>query len=431
MERIEFPRSLKSNMRLIITESVLSGIYIVITGAMFGSIFLTAFARKIGMSTFHIGLLAASTQFARTLQFFACYIMENHIQRKKFFLLNAYAARILGSVAVFIPAIIGKHLPGLTIWAFFIIVTISNIMNFFAVTAWLTWMKDIIPNKFRATFFSKKNFYTSIGTLAIPFIVGKFLDKYDTVFFYAIVFTFFILISKIGVFSMSKIKDKENFIQEKMQFIDFFKLPFENKNFKYYLLFSIFLTFATIGIAPFFQLHLLEGLEFKKATIGLLILILGVGSIITYLLWGKFSKKYGHRNSLELAMRGLIVLPFLSALSNKSNGLILMIIVYFLAGIVWSGINLSSINLLLTISPQKRNSVYVASFSFMNGIVGFLSPLVGVLIIKIFEPYMVYPVRALFITCGIFRIIALFFLTRVKELNTIPIRFRYFFKPRY
>lgn len=425
------PAPLRKDMRYIIIETILSGALITITGMMFGSVFLIAFARKIGMSKFHIALLAASPQLANMLQFVASFIIENYIPRKKFFILTALIARILWIIGVFIPALLGKNFPQLTIWGFIIIITISNLFAYFAGTAWLSWMRDIIPNKYRGRFFSRRNLYTNTVTMILPYIVGKIFDKYNTVMDYSIVFTLSVIIGTIGIFFMRIVKDKSVLEQEKIEFTKILKIPFKNKNFIYFLLFSIFLTLGTVGMLPFLQVYLLEDLRFSKATIGIFLLIAGIMNVISNIFWGEFSSKYGHRNTLLVASVGITLLPFIWMLTDKSNKFIFSIFIHFLAGIVWAGMILAHLNLLFTISPKKRNTAYMASFSFVNGLTGIIAPLLGVGIIKLFESIISTPVKILFLVSGILRFVAVIFLIEVKEIKAVPLRLKEFFKPRY
>jgi len=429
--RFVVPAPLKKDMRYIILESILSGALITITGIMFGSVFLIAFARKIGMSKFHIALLAASPQLANMVQFIASFIIENYIPRKRFFILTALIARILWVIGVFIPAFLGKNYPNLTIWSFILIITLSNLFAYFAGTAWLSWMRDIIPNKYRGRFFSRRNLYTNIVTMILPYIVGKIFDKYNTVLNYSIVFTLSVIIGTIGIFFMRRVKDKFVLEPEKIEFAKILKIPLKNKNFIYFLLFSIFLTLGTMGMLPFLQVYLLEDLEFSKSTIGIFLLIAGIMNVISNIFWGEFSSKYGHRNTLLVASLGTTLIPFIWMITDKSNGFILSIFIHFLAGIMWAGMILAHLNLLFTISPKKRNTAYMASFSFVNGATGVIAPLLGVGIIKLFESVTSAPVKILFLVSGILRFIAVIFLIEVKEIKAIPFSLKEFFKPRY
>ncbi len=431
MKRLEVPKRLRNDMKYIIAEGIFAGTFITITGAMFGSVFLIAFARKIGMNSFHIAILAASPQLANMAQFVASFIIENYIPRKKFFIYTALIARILWIIAVFIPTIIGKNLPGLTIWSFIFTIAIANLFAYFAGTAWLSWMKDIIPNKYRGKFFSRRNLYTNTITMILPYIVGRVFDKYNTILSYANVFTLATIIGIIGVFIISKVKDKMEPVEEKIKFAEILKLPFRNKNFIYFLLFSIFFTLGTVGMLPFLQIYLLEDLNFPKATIGFFLLVSGTLNVVSNIFWGEFSAKYGHRNTLVLAGCGASLFPFLWVVTNKSNGFVLSIFIHFLGGIAWAGMILAHLNLLFTISPKKRNSAYMASFSFVNGATGVIAPLLGVFIIKMFENITFPAVKILFIVSGIFRIIAVMYLIKVKEIKAVPLRLREFFKPRY
>ena len=431
MKKLYISNPLRRDMNRVIGSGILSGVYIATAGAMFGSVFLFAFARKFGMSKFEIALLASTTHFANIMQFIACYLMENYITRKKFLLRTAYAGRALWIVASFIPTLLARRMPEATIGVFFFIVIISNILHFFAATAWLSWLKDIIPHKHRATFFARKNFLTGIAMLTVPYIVGKILDQHDIYLTYSLIFSFFALLSIWGTSLFSKIKDTHEFIREKIDWHEIFKIPLKNKNFRFYLLFSMTLAFATAGMAPFFALFLLEDLEFSKATIGFFSFISIFMTIVMYLFWGKVSRKVGHRNTLFVAVPIMIMLPFLATMANKSNAFLIMVIVHLFSGVIWSGINLASINLLLSISPKKRNTAYMSVFYFMNGIMGVLSPIAASGIIHLFEGRMAFPVKAWFISSGIIRMVAFIFLLQVKDIKFPQFRFRYFFKTRY
>ncbi len=427
-----FTQKVKKNLNNIIGESVLSGVFFVVTGAMFGSVFLIAFARKIGMSDFQIAVLAAAPQFANMLQFLASFAVENYIHRKRFFIITALLARILWIIAMAIPLVILKNYPSFTIWLFILFIALSNIFAYSAGTAWISWMKDIVPNKLRGKFFSKRNFYIGIFTMIAPYIAGRLFDKYTTINYYVVIFSLLAFMSLIGVMFMTKVEDTFVHSSEKISFKDIFRLPLKTKNFIYFLLFSIFTTIGISGMIPFLQLYFLEGLLFTNTTIGFLLLISGGIAVVSNILWGNLSTRIGHKNTLIFAVAGIALLPFLWVLTNKSNGYLLSIFIQILAGFVWAGMNLAYLNLLFAISPKKRNTAYVALFSMVNGLSGFIAPIIGAEIINLAKNIFSIPaVKVLFVVSGLLRIVGFYYLTKVKEFKAVPFRFRALFSSRY
>src|SRR5437899_8617750 len=136
-------------------------------GWMFGSVWssamsgtpLTLYAQKLGASQFQFGLLAALPFIASILSLPASILIEATGQRKRIFLLGLYLQRFLWFVIAIAPLwILNKGGFGharLAMSDFLWLMLVMYFGNAIGGPAWATWISYLVPERIRATYFSR------------------------------------------------------------------------------------------------------------------------------------------------------------------------------------------------------------------------------------------------------------------------------------
>jgi MFS family permease len=100
----------------------------------------------------------------------------------------------------------------------------------------------------------------------------------------------------------------------------------------------------------------------------------------------------------------------------------------FLSGIFWPGIALSSFNLLLVSAREENRAAYLAVFTTITGVTGFLASLLGGTLATLFSffiwkigPVTLLNFHILFLLSALGRVAVLFFMPKVKEAKAKPL----------
>lgn len=413
-------RDLFKGLRAVIIEGVLTTIFMIITGAMVGSVFLTNFFLKIGATSLEIGILAALPQLAYIGQFLGSYYIDKY-DRKKFCISTAAVNRLLWFGVAAIPLLLPQARTQTKIWLMFGIIFISSLCGALAGAAWTSWMADFIHPRRRGSFFARRNIVVGLVTFLLPVAVGKYLDLHGGFQDYAFVFGLATLIGLVGLWFLNQVPKVKLEKEPTLNFADIFKAPLRDRNFRNFLYFTIFWTLGTVTMAPYTPVFLLKEISLNQYTIGIYIALFTLTHITTTMIWGNISDRFGHRPVLVICVLAVSFIPLGFAITTPRNYWLIMPILHLIAGIFWAGIGLSLFNLLMALLPEKGKSKFVSSFFLLCGIFGVIGPLVGALIMDVFRKFSIsisgLPITnysMLFVFAVILRIFAFVMLMRVR-----------------
>src|SRR5258705_237366 len=157
-------------------------------GWMFGSVWssamagtpLTLYAKKLGASQFQFGLLAALPFLASLLSLPASLLIEATGQRKRIFLLGLYLQRFLWFVIAVLPLWIlnkgnrvhAQLAMSVFLWLMFVMYSGQAIGG----PAWVTWMADLVPERIRGKYFSRRRQFGMLSAVPAAWFVGWLLD---------------------------------------------------------------------------------------------------------------------------------------------------------------------------------------------------------------------------------------------------------------
>src|SRR5262245_9332414 len=142
-------------MRNSIWDGVLAGpLYNLIATS---SVFFTGLALAVGANNFQIGLYAAVGPLMAGLSFFSAQMMERGSKRSHHYLITAALQRtaFLGILAF--PFLSGALPEGSLPWVLLGVLVFATFFHYFQLTAWVSWMADIIPSEQRGRFFSRRS----------------------------------------------------------------------------------------------------------------------------------------------------------------------------------------------------------------------------------------------------------------------------------
>ena len=402
-------------------NSVYDGAFAQIMIVLTSGIFLTGFALAVGGNEWHVGILAAIPFVAQLTQLVTSFIIEQRGRRKTTLLWLVSISRY--SWLILLGLVLLRH-PGsnpAAIWILVGVSIVSYLGGSAGAVAWLSWMADLVPEKIRGRYFAKRNRILALVGVVVTLAAGKYLDLWHTsdsdleVYGFLTLFLFAVICGDISLRFLRKIPDLESqgLPQQGLDFWRLIRIPFSDRNFVRFTLFSTAWSFSVYLSAPFFAVYMLKDLKMSYALLALVSIVNEIASILALPLWGKLSDRFGSKPVLSLTTLAASLLPIFWLATVSRNFVLIIIVLQLYGGIFWSGLTLNSNNLLLKLSPRENRSVYLASFAAVTGLATAIAPLLGgFLAVRLrdtelaWRSFRIYDLHFIFLISGALRLIS-------------------------
>lgn len=390
--------------------------------ASFGDYYLSPFAIAINASNSLVAFLVSVQGLLGPLsQIFGSRLIEKY-PRKKIILRTVFLELIMWLplllVAIlFYTGIIVNILPILFLLIFSFYIIFSNI----GAPAWFSWAGDLIDEKYRGRWFSKRNFIMGFISIVLALIASFFLDFFKknnwTMFGFVALFS----LALISRFISWRIFKKQYEPQIKLKKSDYFSFTkflvnARKTNFGKFAIFRGLFGFAMAIASPLFVIYLLRYLNFSYSTYMLITLSGTVFSLLIMEFWGRFADKYGNCRVLLITSILIPIIPILWVLSPSP--IYLIFVPMLVSGISWSGFTLSSGNFIYDNVSKEKRGLAVSYFNMLDGIGVFFGACLGAFLIKYLTVSFIEPILLIFIISGLARmIVVLFFIPGIKEIR--------------
>ncbi len=387
----------------------------------FGDSYITPYAIALNASNAEIGFLASIPGLLGPIsQWFSSRLIEKS-SRKKIVLFALLLQGLMWLPIIllsylFYKGIFTGTLPVLLIVFFSVYIVFGNIAG----PAWFSWMGDIVDEKNRGKYFSKRNRIAGIVSLLCMLIAAYSLDffKRHSIVLVGFSILFFLAMSARLISRLMFKKQYEPRIKlEKGYYFTFWqflkKAP--SNNFGKFAIFRSFMSFATSIAGPFFAVYMLRNLNFSYITYVFVALSPTVFSLLIMPLWGKFSDKYGNYKTIKITSFLIPLLPLLWIVSGSP--FYLFFVPEMISGIAWAGFNLASGNFIYdSVTPQKRG-VCVAYYNLLHGMGVFLGASLGAILVKYISTS---PIIWVFVISAIVRALVSFIgISKIKEVREV------------
>lgn len=388
----------------------------------FGDHYISPFAIAINASNSMVALLSSFTGLLGPLsQTFGSRLIEKY-SRKKILLKTILFESLMWIPMVLIAIlyyqeIIVNMLPLLLLLFFSMYIILTNVAH----PAWFSWMGDIVNEKHRGKWFSKRNLITGFVSIVLAIGASFFLDYFKTknwTMFGFIVLFCLALTARLISRKIFK-KQYEPDIQLKkgyyFSFWDFIiKAP--KNNFGRFAIFRFFLSFSASICSPLIAIYLLRNLEFSYVNYMLITLGGTFVSLFVLEFWGKFADRCGNYKTLVIASVFIPIIPALWILHYHM--IYLLLVPSVISGIAWAGVHLASGNFIYDNVSQPKRGLAVSYYNMLWGMGVFLGAGLGALLIKFLKTSFIEPIIAIFIISVIVRVIVIiWWLPKIKEVK--------------
>lgn len=421
-EQKDSPRikSLKYKSRI---NSIKAGIF-ASAKSSFGDYFISPFAIAINASNSLIALFTSVSGILGPLsQIFGSRLIEKSSRKK--IVLNSVFAEFLSWIPIVAVAIlywsgtITNVLPILLLLFFSFYIIVSNVGN----PAWFSWTGDIINERYRGRWFSKRNLLMGVVSVVFAIVASFFLDYMNKLNF--IMLGFVIL---FGLAILCRIISWEFYRKQyepKLELEDGYYFSFFNfltkarkTNFGRFSFFNALFSLSISIASPFFVIYMLRDLKFNYLTYMIITLAGTVFSLFVMEWWGKISDKYG--NYLVMYITAILT-PITAILWIVSPSPIYLIFVpVLISGVAASGFNIASNDFIYDNVRVEKRGLAVSYFNMLNGIGIFIGAAIGAFLIQFLTIQFIKPILAIFLLSGIVGLIVVFLsLPMIEEVKTV------------
>jgi MFS family permease len=411
-------------MRLSVVEGALSAM----NGRVVAGPLVTSLALLLGAREFDLGLLAAATALAPAGGLVAALTLHRFRGRRRFTATCVGLGRALWAAAAL--ALFLEHETA-RMALFLLAVFAGGVVNHMGVTAWQSWMTDLVPPERRGRYFGFRNAVLGAVDMATAYGTGFAYDRLKTAGHetpaLAALFLFAGLAGLAAGWVMSRQWDPPGPLERAGSMRNKLALPFREPAFRRLLLFGVGWS-AAIGVAsPFYVAHMIRNLQMPMATIAWYSILAGSASLLVQPIWGRVTDRYGNRPVLVSTMCGVVGLPLLW-LPATAGHLGLIWFDAILTGIVYPGFNLALFNLLLGTAPPENRTAYLAAYNLGTGLAAFTTGLLGGWLAGMCSewhgqvgPLMLVNFHLLFILTTLGRLILLPLALRLREDRAAPV----------
>lgn len=410
-------RALKHRAR---RHSIKEGMFASIKTAL-GYNYISPFAIAINASNSVVAMLGSIVGILGPIsQIFGSRLIEKY-PRKKIIIKQVFFESLMWIpfiiiALLFYKGIIINALPLILLLTFAVYIIINNIAH----PAWFSWMGDIVDEKYRGRWFSKRNLLNGFIAVIIGISSSFFLDytKENNLTMIGFVTLFFLaFIARLTCWKIFKKQYEPKIKLKKGYYFSFWDFLLNSKgNFKKFSIYRFWLNLTCSISTPLLVVYLLRFLEFKY-TIYMIIVFAGtIFSLAVLELWGKFADKYGNYRVLGISSILIPLIPIAWILSP--NPIYLILVPSLISGVSWAGFNLATGNFIYDNVSQQKRSLAVSYFNMLGGFGTFIGAGIGAILIKFLTIQIVEPIIAIFIFGSLMRIIAVFYgIPQIKEIR--------------
>lgn len=346
------------------------------------SIFLVAFALRLGASNLIIGLLAAIPPLAQLFQIPAIYLVKKVRKRKIICVYTSAISRTFWLLIALIPILFDSIGLILLLMALLFNTIFSAISN----CSWNSWIRDLIPSNNLGDFFSKRMSLAMAIGIFLSLTAGFFIDEWKKIFpayalhGYSILFFMGFIAGMIGIYFILAIPEPR-MIEKKTKFSKLVLQPFKDKNFKNLIAFSGSWSFAVNLATPFFTVYMLKMLGLSISFVIMLSVLNQIASLAFLRIWGRLSDSYSNKSVLAVSSPFFLLCVFAWTFTTMPDkhvlSIPLLIAIHFFMGISLAGVNLASRNISLKLAPREQATSYLATNSIINSISASIAPIIG------------------------------------------------------
>lgn len=403
-------------MRLSVVEGGFAQVFLNWTS---GSV-IVGYLFALGASPTHIGLVASVPFLAQVASPFAAVLAERFGRRRLIAASLSTIGKFVWVLAAFLPQF---GLPDAIEPTLLVaLVLLGSVFQAATGTLWAAWMGDVVPDKLRGRYFGLRTGVVGVVGMIANLVAGAFLDRVGAPLSFQVVLVTAAVLGALGIVlyffhydppvQVVRARSREVFLS-----------PLRDANFRRFLMFGVYWQFVVLIGAPFVIPYFLEELHMSFTQIAIWTALAASTGLGTTILWGRVADRVGNKPVLAVGtfLAGLL-LPGTWILAGLTGQQWIIYVSAVFDAIAWGAIGPAVFNLALVAAPRQGRVSFIAMYSLVSGVAGFLGGLVSGPLLVWFQGAVTVVesggwtgYHTLFAVTGVGRATAWLWLRRVKE----------------
>jgi MFS family permease len=358
--------------------STLDGSFAVPYANLTSGVILTGFLIALGATEFEIGIVAALPLLGGLLQPLGVEI----VRRRGGWRRPVVIAAILSDASLWMATIAAVLWLEMQFVMLVIIgiIALQQTANAFVGASWTSWMSDLIPPQIRGRFFGRRNFICNASGAVAAIGGGQFVERVGNgeLWSFLLLIGLGMVLRYVSAYFLSRQPEPVPAISTPGHFLNQISQPLADRNFRFFLTFTVVWGFAVNLSAPFFTVYMMRtlGIDF-----GLIALFGGMATAVNLLgqrYWGPICDRYGNHQVMKLTGILIVFQPFWWLFTAEQGfGFYLMGFLNVFGAFTWAGFFMANTNLMMRIAPDTGKTSYFAVQAALGGASGALGPIVG------------------------------------------------------
>ncbi len=344
----------------------------------------TEFARKLGATKFHFGLLGAIPPAMLVLQF-AAGLLVNRMRHRKPLWLGLLLVRRASTVLIgLIPWVIPGGTGDLRIWAMVGLLIVGNGLGTFSQPMFYSWMGDLLPHKSLNEFWGRRRKWLCLSqalTMVVATLFFWVFQDSDIYLTYLIAVIIGSIAGVCDILLFIRIPEPEH-KRDPNPGITRLIAPFKSRMFRRLMLYFCALNFATMLSAPFMKVFMLEEIGLALHLVVLVFTFHALGGMLFARRLGSMLDRFGHRPVVMLcgSLKCIITLTFM--LVRPGWSLLALFIVLPFDNMLNTGLLTAKDGFTMKLSPPKERAMYAAAVLATSGAAAAAGSLCGGILLE-------------------------------------------------
>jgi MFS family permease len=332
------------------------------------------FARSMGATGLHIGILGALPVGLVCMQLLSAAVMGRVARRKPVWLAVSVVQRL-----IFLPAALGPWLfpqvdDAIWIWTLLTMTAVNHATLHFCTPLWLSWMGDYLPhaglNRFWGWRHSSQQWTAALALAANAMFF--FSGSVDMRRAFAAIITLGAVLGVTDILLFWRVEEPPVVRDPGSSTWDVLTGPFRHRSFRGFILYSCFWNLASMVGAPFISMYLLEYVGMDLFHILALWTIAWMGGALLSKQLGQLAERFGQRPVLVLctAFKSINMIGLLIAPADPIGAFWFLAPVFMIDAFLNAGILIANNGFLIKNSPRANRTMFIAAGTGVAGIVG-------------------------------------------------------------